>query len=186
MRRVARNAVITSKCFIARQLGDQRYRRFAGTRAANACMCFRGEVAFDDLAVGGVLGRVHRIGDRQVIRRCVAEGFVILQRAHHIFVAKQRPPQILAVGDRTALAHRIVGGNLVGAHLWRCGIPVGGFGRTHGVSSVVRDRGPGMTSACCALPAHGFASAIRNTDDDPCGLIYVNPPSARFMLVRCG
>jgi hypothetical protein len=77
--------------FTARLSGDQRIGDLPalGIKRLNV---FNGKVAFDDFPVGRMLRRIHRVGYRQVIRRRIAEGFVIFQHAHYILMAKQGPP----------------------------------------------------------------------------------------------
>jgi hypothetical protein len=47
------------------------------------------------------------------------------EQAHHILMAQQRPSEIIAVGDRAASAHPVIGGDLVGENRLGARIPVG-------------------------------------------------------------
>ncbi len=98
----------------------------------------RGEVRLDDAAIHGVLGRIHPVGHRQVPRCHAAERLVVVQHAHDVFVPEQRPLQVVAPGDRTALAHRVVGGALVAQDFGGSGIPVRLAWVAHGCGSAAR------------------------------------------------
>ena len=56
--------------------------------------------------------------------RRIAEGLVILEHPPYVGVAKQRPLQIIAVGDRAALPHLVVDRDLVGKRLFGARVPL--------------------------------------------------------------
>ena len=83
-----------------------------------------GVVPVHDRAVGGVLGRVHAVGYRDVVGDGVGERLVVGQYPDRVLVPQHRPVPVRAVRDGTAPAHLVVGGDLVGEDLLGPGVPV--------------------------------------------------------------
>lgn len=87
----------------------------------------------DDLPVCGVLGRVHPIWYGEVRRKGITESLVVVEDTLHICMAEKRPVQVVAVRYRTALAHVVVGGNLIVEHWLGSGKPIGLKAFVHGI-----------------------------------------------------
>jgi hypothetical protein len=50
---------------------------------------------------------------------------VVVQRPHHVLVPEQRLAEIVAIRHRTAVAHLVIGLDLVGKHRVGSGVPIG-------------------------------------------------------------
>ena len=157
-------------------LGDQRIGDLPACRLERLHV-LRGEIGLDDLPIRCVLGWIHGIRYRQMIRGRIAEADVVFKHALDIFVAKHRPPQIVAMGDRTALAHRVVSGKLIIQNFCRPGIPVGGLSWAHRDSSVIDDQDRSVDSLVLTR-ADCITSATHSMDAAPPRLICLKPATA--------
>ena len=65
------------------------------------------------------------LGTERWLEAALLKVLRIVQHAHHVFMPEQRPAQILTVRYRTALAHFVIGRNLISEHRLGSGIPIG-------------------------------------------------------------
>ncbi len=82
-----------------------------------------------------MLGRIHGIRHRQVTACRVAEGIVVIEYSHHVFVTEERPLQVIAESHRTTIAHFVISSDLIIQNALRAGVPILLIRMAHDISS---------------------------------------------------